>query len=268
MLRAKKNAIKKISPLITFLKNIKIDPHISYLNKVEKIKYYINYFDIYYKDSLKINVIKDFILKINNETISYSIIKESLTETWFLTCNDLVILYFDKAELEQFEMEFLFSEVYKFVIYYDNNRDCYIAFCLSHKKNEIINVLNNLYVNNNYHHKYFILSHFLRENRTLNRSNKNNINNIDTDETISIDSNEWCCDDEIYLNNLFMEYSLGFIILNKNVFNTYSNNLKQNLVYYDNIGFGESNEVLNNLIKTIISVSNYYKNLPINYINF
>lgn len=242
MLRAKKNAILKTSPLITFLKNFQIDPETSYTEKTDKIKHHIRYFDSYYKDLLKINVIKHFVF----ESIPYSIIKDEITETWFLTCTDLVILYIERTEIDQFKMDFLFSEIYNFIVYYDVYRDCYIAFCLSHTKSQILNILPKLYINNKHHHKYFILSHFL-----LPSTQQNNDNDNDT-----------------YFSNIFIQQSVGFIILNKNVHNQCHTNFKSNLIYYDDVGFGTKIKILDNLISIILVITQCYKYLPINYITF
>ena len=97
MLRIKKyNKINKNS-MIQFLKKFKYDETDIFDTKIYDLKYYICYFYLYLKKYINTNIIKKYniynipFLNASNN-ITYQIVKDSFTETWFFTCNKLVIL--------------------------------------------------------------------------------------------------------------------------------------------------------------------------------
>lgn len=237
MLRAKKFAVKKKTPINKFLKDITYDCY-SVSEKINSIRFYIHYFDVYFKESLQFEIIKEY----NKNVIPYTIIKESCTETWFLVCKQLVMFYINENDIEEFYLSFLFNELYKFVIYYDNNQKCYIAFCLSHTSNEIDTPFA-FFTGNNYYPKYFVLSHFLQ---TKNESN----NKIKQYELKSIPP------------------CVGFVILNKNICTLFDDKTDCKFDFYADIGYGIGKNDLNCLVKIILFQIDNSKYLPVNYLNF
>ena len=241
MLRAKKFAVKKKTPINKFLKDINTDDCYSVSEKNDSIRFYIHYFDLYFKESLQFEIIKEY----NKNVIPYTIIKESCTETWFLVCEQLVMFYINENDIEEFYLSFLFNELYKFVIYYDNNQKCYIAFCVSHTSNEIDTPFE-FFTGNNYYPKYFVLSHFLP---------------IKSEYEFEFES-------ESELKSI--PPCVGFVILNKNIctwFDDKSNNCKQ-FDFYQDIGYGKTRDDLDCLVKTILFYVDNSKRLPVNYLNF
>jgi hypothetical protein len=237
MLRAKKFAVKKKNPVNKFLKDINTDDSYSVSEKIDSIRFYIYYFDLYFKASLQFEIIKEY----NKNFIPYTIIKESCTETWFLVCEQLVMFYIHENDIEEFYLSFLFNELYKFVIYYDNNQKCYIAFCVSHTSNEIHTPLE-FFTGNNYYSKYFVLSHFL------------SINNQS-------------CESKFECELKSIPPCVGFVILNRNTCSWFDDKSECKLTFYEDIGYGKTRHDLDCLIKTILFHVDNSKRLPVNYLN-
>ena len=251
MLRAKKFSVKKKIPVNKFLKDINTDDCYSVSEKNDSIRFYIHYFDLYFKESLQFEIIKEYNKNVIPYTIPYTIIKESCTETWFLVCEQLVMFYINKNDIEEFYLSFLFNELYKFVIYYDNNQKCYIAFCVSHTSNEIDTPLE-FFTGNNYYPKYFVLSHFLP---TKSESDNEPPDNLSESE--------------------YKQYELksippcvGFVILNKNMCTWFDDKSDCKFDFYQDIGYGKGNNDLDCLVKIILFQIDNSKRLPVNYLNF
>ena len=243
MLRAKKFAVKKKNPLNKFIKDINTDDSYSVSEKIDSIRFYIHYFDFYFKESLQFEIIKEY----NKNVIPYTIIKESCTETWFLVCEQLVMFYINENDIEEFYLSFLFNEFYKFVIYYDNNQKCYIAFCVSHTSNEIDTPLA-FFTGNYYYPKYFVLSHFLPTNN------------------LSSESEDYSEYKQYELKSI--PPCVGFVILNKNMCTWFDDKSDFKLDFYQDIGYGKGINDLDCLVKTILFQIDNSKRLPVNYLNF
>jgi hypothetical protein len=253
MLRAKKFSVKKKNPVNKFLKDINTDDSYSISEKIDSIRFYIHYFDLYFKASLQFEIIKEYdnSNKSNqnnksNKIIPYTIIKEYCTETWFLVCEQLVMFYIDENDIEEFYLSFLFNELYKFILYYDNNQKCYIAFCVSHTRDDICTPLA-FFIGNNYYPKYFVLSHFLQ---TKGKSDTQSESENQSSELKSIPP------------------CVGFVILNKNICTWFDDKTDCKLDFYEDIGYGKPRNDLNCLVKTILFQIDNSKRLPVNYLNF
>lgn len=252
MLRIKKyNNINKNS-MIKFLKKIKYDESdiFDVYNKIDNLKYYICYFYFTLKKYINTNIIKKYniddlekkpysltidspFLNVSNN-ITYQIVKECFTETWFFTCNKLVVLYISKNEITDFYNTWINSRIYKFVIYQD--LEYYVVFCISHTSDQIRNYLEFL-VNNNHNPKYLIFSCFLL-NTHISNLNYNNTMILNTSTPV------------------------GFVVLN--------NNCKYNIQpkrmqFYITLGHGKTNYTLAHLVKISLKLIREYKNLPVNY---
>jgi hypothetical protein len=253
MLRVNKFAVKKKNPLNKFLKDINTDDSYSVSEKIDSIKFYIHYFDLYFKEYLQFEIIKEYKKSNqNNKSIPYTIIKESCTETWFLVCEQLVMFYINENDIEEFYLSFLFNKMYKFIIYYDNNQKCYIAFCVSHTRDDICTPLA-FFVGNNYYSKYFVLSHFLQTKSKFDNENCDESNNESGNQSYELKSIPPC---------------VGFVILNRNMCTWFNDKSECKVDFYKDIGYGKQKHDLNCLVKTILFQINNSKRLPVNYLNF
>lgn len=245
MLRIKKyNNINK-NIMIQFLKKFKYDESdiFDVNNKINHLKYYICYFYLYLKKYINTNIIKKYNIPFLNASnnITYQIVKDSFTETWFFTCDKLVILYISKYEIDDFYNTWMFSRIYKFVIYQD--LEYYVVFCISHTSDQIRNYLEFL-VNNNYDPKYLIFSCFLLNN------NKTNISH--DIEFVNYNKNTILNESE----------PVGFVVLNNN----YKYNIKpKRMQFYTTLGNGKINYTLVHLVKISLKLTTESENLPVNY---
>ena len=139
-----------------------------------------------------------------SNNITYQIVKDSFTETWFFTCNKLVILYISKNAIDDFYNTWMFSRIYKFVIYQD--LEYYIVFCISHTSDQIRNYLDFL-VNNNHNPKYLIFSCFLLNNNKTNSSH--DLEFVKYNEKMIL--NESAPVGFVVLNNNYKIYCLKYI---------------------------------------------------------
>lgn len=245
MLRIKKyNKINKNS-MIQFLKKFKYDETDIFDTKIYDLKYYICYFYLYLKKYINTNIIKKYniynipFLNASNN-ITYQIVKDSFTETWFFTCDKLVILYISKNAIDDFYNTWMFSRIYKFVIYQD--LEYYIVFCISHTSDQIRNYLEFL-VNNNHNPKYLIFSCFLLNNNKTNSSH----------DLEFVKYNQ-----KMILNE---SAPVGFVVLNNN----YKDINPKRMQFYKTLGYGKTNYTLFHLVKISFKLIQESRNLPVNY---
>jgi hypothetical protein len=260
MLLIKKHTKKNKNCMIQFLKTFEYDESDDFdtFTKIDSVKYAICYFYLYLKKYLRINLIKNYTMMLhidtkNIDTIdtpTYQIIKDSFTETWFFTCDKLVVLYIDKNEIADFYSKYISSHIYKFIIYKDSGN--YVVFCISHTSDQIRDYLGFL-VHNYYEPKYLLFSCFLNPNALRDTSN-DHISNQYLDY-----------DTKMILNT---STPVGFVILNNN----YKYNIKENYIpktkrmeYYTTLGGGKENIILVNLVKIALKIVNESKYLPVNY---
>lgn len=245
MLRARKFAKKKNNPLNKFLREIEIEKSYSTIETVDSVTCYIDYFNLYIKQFLQIEMVKESVFYYKDHrkdhqeerSLFYKIKKDFATDTWFLTCSNLVTFYIDEGDIDEFYLSFVFSKLYKFVIYQYGKY--YIAFCISHTKDEMCRLhkdqddLSNFFMVNKHDPKFFILSHFL------------NLGGDNTkDEPVSV----------------------GFIILNQNI-QDWFNKSKCNFEFYSNIGYGNKTGILDMFVKMIVKID-IGKHLPVNYLYY
>jgi hypothetical protein len=245
MLRIKKyNQINKNS-MIQFLKKFKYDETDIFDTKIYDLKIFHLLFYLYLKKYINTNIIKKYniynipFLNASNN-ITYQIVKDSFTETWFFTCNKLVILYISKNAIDDFYNTWMFSRIYKFVIYQD--LEYYIVFCISHTSDQIRNYLDFL-VNNNHNPKYLIFSCFLLNNNKTNSSH----------DLEFVKYNE-----KMILNE---SAPVGFVVLNNN----YKGINPKRMQFYKTLGYGKTNHTLFHLVKISFKLIQESRNLPVNY---
>lgn len=246
MLRIKKYSNINKNPMIQFLKKYKYDDFDDFdiCNKIDNLKYSICYFYLYMKKYINTNIIKNYTFTGGNlkQDITYQIIKDSFTETWFFTCNKLVILYIHKNNISDFYNTWIFSRFYKFVIYKD--LEYYVVFCISHSSDQIRNYLDFL-VNNNHDPKYLIFSCFLLNNKKIDSSRDLEIIN--------------------YNRNIILKTStpVSFVVLNNNY--KYNMQKPKRMQFYTTLGNGKSNSTLVHLVKISLKLIKESENLPVNY---
>lgn len=244
MLRIKKYTMINKHNMIRFLKTFVYDDYDDFdtCNKLQTIKYAICYFFLYMKKYLDINIIKQ---DTNHSDINYQIVKENFTETWFFTCKDMIIIYITQDEISEFYNKYISSYNYKFVIY--RQFDYYIAFCVSHKSNELIDCLNFL-VNNYYDPKYLLFSCFLKKPNLPLYQDLNPTTILQESTPISF----------IILNHNY-KHKLN------NIENIDIGNTSNTIQFYTTVGKGEENPILLNLIKVILNLLQSSTYLPVNY---
>lgn len=153
-------------------KKYKVNEFLSNFDKsasMDYIQYGIDFFNIYNQEYINIMDYKKG--KINNYT--YKIIKDTITNTWFFTCKNILILYINKRDYEEFSLLNQYSP-YCFYVY-KNESPYYTIICVSHTLSEIKNYLNqnnkdilSFYIDNLALIKYIILSEYINSFIILN----------------------------------------------------------------------------------------------------
>ena len=243
--------------MIQFLKNFQYDDSDDFdiYNKINSLKYSICYFYLHLSKYINTTIIKDFTIKTTKvpcrtnvfaigkvpQNITYQIVKDSFTETWFFTCDKLVVLHIHKNDIDDFYNTWKTSCFYKFVIYKDLE-EYYVVFCISHTSDQIRNYLNFL-VSNNHDPRYLIFSCFL-------------LNNNKTKISIDLEFVN-------YIRNMILNEStpVGFVVLNNNCNPTKPKRMQ----FYTTLGYGETNFDLDHLVKISLKLIKESVNLPVNY---
>lgn len=235
MLRAKKFLNVKKRELYKYLSLVNIDKNTSIIERKESILLDVYYISLYLNDDFECKITRDLIFSYKNSTINYTIQYEKYTDTWMLVCKDIIVLYIDNNDIENFCSTFNTSNDYKFKIYRYNLG--YLAICISHFSNS-----NNIDILLNYaKDKYIILSHFVKQKTFKN-------------------------DDEY--DDEYDKKPTSFIILNDNVRNKLDNDYKNNNIYafYTNIGLKSENITILFFIDVLMNYIKIFKNYPLNYI--
>ena len=234
--------------------------------RMENLEFYIYYFNENVKDDVKFLTIKRNELRdeLTCEIIKYSIVKELYTDTLFFTCEDLIVLYIKEQEFEEFYLSFMLSNIYKFEIYKSPSH--YIAFCTSHKSNEIKDLKQLLFCNNSCVKSIF-LSYLLNQNESVSKvpsefMNRECISKVPRSEELGGES-ETEYESESENESLFT----GIVILNRD-YKMLVDKIKYTFEYDSSLGFGEKNNLLVSVVDIIIAnmkINTYY---PMHYLNF
>ena len=192
------------------------------------LQYGIDYFNIHNENYMNIiDYKKD---KVGNFT--YKIIKDTISNTWFFTCKNILILYINKKDYEEF---ILLNQESPFCYYvYKTDLPYYILICTSHTISEIKKYLDqhdkdiiSFYNDNLVLIKYIILSEYLNSLIILNKKQ------------------------HIYNNNDQIVQS----------FNT-----TRTFTLYNKIGCGYTNTNILQLIQVIKTIYNIFKYYPKHYL--
>ena len=255
MLRIKKYCKINRNYMIQFLKNFQYDESDDFdiCNKIDSLKYSICYFYFHLSKYIDTNIIKTFNINTTSinvpQNITCQIVKDSFTETWFFTCDKLVVLHIHKDDIVDFYNTWMTSCFYKFVIYKDLE-EYYIVFCISHTSNQIRNYLNFL-VDNHHDPKYLIFSCFLLNNKT--NANANTNTNTNTNANTNTNTN---------VSGIVAP--VGFVVLNNNCKYETPFSLKR-MQFYTTLGYGKTNFDLDHLVKISLKLIQESRNLPVNY---
>lgn len=251
MLRIKKYSKINRNYMIQFLKNFEYDDSDDFdiYNKINSLKYSICYFYLHLSKYINTTIIKDFTIKTTSsvkvpQNITYQIVKDSFTETWFFTCDKLVVLHIHKNDIDDFYNTWKTSCFYKFVIYKDLE-EYYVVYCISHTSDQIRNYLNFL-VDNNHNPRYLIFSCFL-------------LNNNKTKISFDLEFVN-------YIRNMILNEStpVGFVVLNNNC-KVCNLTKPKRMQFYTTLGYGETNFDLDHLVKISLKLIKESGNLPVNY---
>jgi hypothetical protein len=254
MLRIKKYSKINKNSMIRFLKSFKYEESDDFdtCNKIDNLKYSICYFYLYLKKYIRTTIIKKYKINDNindninyniNDNINYQIVKDSFTETWFFTCDKLVILYIRKNDIQDFYNTWNSSRLYKFVIYKDLKY--YVVFCISHTSDQIHDYLRFL-VDNNHEAKYLIFSCFLLNNKT---NESFDLEFINYNQTVILKKST----------------PIGFIILNTHCKVCNPNIKPKRMQFYTTLGGGETNYTIVHLVEISLKIIKESQNLPVNY---
>ena len=200
-------------------------------------------------------------------TIPYTIQKETHSETWMLVCRELIVFYIEHEDIEEFYLSYMFSNIYRFVVYeYPGG---FMIICISHSSSELHNSLQ-FYLINNCKLKYLILSHFvdtthvnqkvehLEEHLEEQNQNQNQDQSDQSDQSEQQDQEERV----LYVEGLFEP--CGFVILNRNICDKFVFN-KPVYKFHDNVGYGPQRDDLCEFLKIINVYIKTYCNYPPNY---
>lgn len=262
MLRAKKFSHIKKGEFYKFLKNISINPTDSTEEKCETIILYTYYIGFYYSNHFCYDFAKHKTFSSNGVDFHYTIQKELYTDTWMLVCDKLLLLYIDYEDIEEFCLSYMFSSIYRFIIY--ETSFGYIAVCISHTTDDVDDVLE-FYIMNSSNYKYILLSYFLKNNNT----------DEDIDEQYKIYYETYKPENQFIdfgNKNIMYEYLpniSSFIILNQNVQTVLNDDCINDYdLYklYDIIGYGDINNELNSFVKFIFKYPIVYKHYPLSYL--
>jgi hypothetical protein len=252
MFRAKKFLGIKMHPLYKFLKSIVVSDEDNIPERIDTLNFYAYYFSLTF--DMNFQILKTSTFTYSDNLYNYSIKKDTLTDTVFLTFDKVIVFYISKDDIEEFSLNYMYSSFHKFVIY-EYHRG-YMAICLSHTTDDINDSLLRYYLINNSNPLYIILSHFVYESNTGNtESDQDNQSNIDENDD---------------LNTLVTScIPRSFIILNKNVQSYLDEDGSYNVdlyKFYDTIGYGEQNPAIHHFVKMIFTYIKCYKTYPINYL--
>jgi hypothetical protein len=274
MLRAKKFSLIKNREFYKFLKGLHIDHRDSTDEKCETIILYTYYISFYYLDYFCYDFIKNKTFSINNVAFDYTIQKEIYTDTWMFTCDKLIVVYIKPDDIEEFSLSYMFSSIYRFVIYETYNG--YIAISISHTTDDIDDVLR-FNIMNLSNPKYILMSYFLKNNTQI-QDGENLKDDQIQDDQIQDDQiqDDQIQDDQIqdlseisldYFKNVFNIRS--FIILNRNIQSVLDEDFKDtNDLYklYDIIGYGNINQELYKFVNFVLAYVKVFKNYPVSYL--
>jgi hypothetical protein len=270
MFRAKKFLGIKMHPLYKFLKSVVISDEDNILERIDSLNFYAYYFSLSFNMSFQL--IKSSIFTYLNQNYNYSIKKDTLTDTVFLTFDKIMVFYISKDDIEEFSLNYMYSSFYKFVIY--EYRRGYMAVCLSHTTDDINGSLLRFYLINNSNPLYIMLSHFVYEESESEESVDEEGESEESVDEESVDeesNNKDYEDDNLLFDNTLVTNCnpKSFIILNKNVQSYLDEDGSYNLdLYklYDIIGYGEQNPAIYHFIKMVFLYIKCYKTYPINYL--
>jgi hypothetical protein len=270
MLRAKKFLGIKMYPAYKFLRDVHISQEDNILERIDSVNFYTYYFSLSY--NINLQLLKQKTFNYCNNIYDFSITKDTITDTIFLTSDKLIIFYINKDDIEEFSLCYMYSSFYKFVIY-DYYRG-YMAICLSHTIDDIDDNLLRFYLMNNSNPKYIILSHFIYKWATEFNKQEENIEE-DVEEDVEQDVEQ-----EINRGKIINQIEIlddivtickpkSFIILNKNVQSYLDDDVSFDVnlyILYDTIGYGNVNLSIQYFVKLIFMYIDCYKTSPINYL--
>ena len=270
MLRAKKFSLIKNRKFYKFLRQLYIDCNDSTDEKCDSIILYTYYISFYYLDDFCYDFIKNKTFSINNVAFDYTIQKEIYTDTWMFTCDKLLVVYINTDDIEEFSLSYMFSSIYRFVIYETYNG--YIAISISHTTDDIDDVLR-FSIMNLSNPKYILMSYFLKNNNQIQDDQIQDGQDQDDQDQVQDNQDQYDQDQELqeisldYFKNVFNICS--FIILNRNIQSVLDEDYqKSDNLYklYDIIGYGDINHELYKFVNFVFDYVKVFKNYPNSYL--